>query len=266
MALSLSIDVEVFRVAAVVKVRRGPRGRVDWVRSCVSSFSDESRRRLVFAANNADAEWGGYAVATYPNEWPSDGRRVKEDLHRFLKEYREEIGGKYFWGLEFQERGAPHFNYLFDKFVPIDWFSEAWFRAVGSGDEKHLRCGTSIESLSSREECVGYMASTYLGKKGQKEVPEGFEHVGRFWGMSRGILHPVRSEELEFREGLSIIRGLRKYLEKELRVQVVQPERDGVKRSRKVHRKRKGFLHQPRVQGLTIYKGGVVAGRLLDSV
>lgn len=266
--MSLSFDVEVYRLAAVVRVRRGPRpGRMTWTRGEVSGFSDRSKRRLLFAANNAAAEWSAFGVATYPAEWPRDGQEVKRDVHNFLTAYDRVVGGHDFWGLEFQKRGAPHINFLFDEFVPKDWFSEVWYRIVGSGDERHLRAGTSIESLVSRETCIGYIASRYLAKNEQKEVPPGFEHVGRYWGMSRGILKPVRVEEIsDYGQGVAIVRAMRKFIEKGLRVARVRPEREGVKRKRSVHRKRAGFLHQARLQGVTSYKGAKVADRLLDGV
>jgi hypothetical protein len=58
---------------------------------------------------------------------------------------------------------------------------------VGSRDEKHLRAGTRIEAIKSKGHLYGYLYN-YIKKSDQKEVPEGFENVGRFWGSSRNIL------------------------------------------------------------------------------
>ena len=274
--MSLSFSVEVYRAAGVVHVSHGggiaPRDpqkaavlRAGSKRGVITCFSDKSMRRLLFAANNARVEWCGYGVSTYPAEFPRDGGQVKRDVDVFCKAYVREIGGHNLWAIEFQKRGAPHINFLFDEFVPKDWFSETWFRIVGSGDEKHLRAGTKIESVTSREECIGYMASRYLAKREQKEVPADFQNVGRYWGMSRGILQPVREVKLVEREdGLMLIRALRKYIEKNLKVVRVQPERDGIPRRRAVRRRRTKFLHQPRLQGVSCYKGAEIVERLLD--
>jgi hypothetical protein len=89
--------------------------------------------------------------------------------------------------LEFQSRGAPHYHLLASNQVPKEEIAERWYRIVGSGDEKHLRAGTRVESIRSKGHLYGYV-STYIRKSGQKQLPVGYEEVGRFWGASRNIL------------------------------------------------------------------------------
>ena len=65
--------------------------------------------------------------------------------------------------------------------------AERWYNIVGSGDEKHLRAGTGIEFIKSKDQLYGYL-SNYVKKLDQKTPPAGFENVGRFWGASRSIV------------------------------------------------------------------------------
>ena len=58
---------------------------------------------------------------------------------------------------------------------------------LDSGDDKHLRAGTRVEGIRSKSHLHGYLTN-YIKKSQQKEVPEGFENVGRFLGLSRNLL------------------------------------------------------------------------------
>ncbi len=62
--------------------------------------------------------------------------------------------------------------------------SGAWWRIVGSGAEAHLKAGTRVESW--RGPLVRY-ALKYMRKSRDKEyqhrVPDGYVHVGRWWGL-----------------------------------------------------------------------------------
>jgi hypothetical protein len=97
--------------------------------------------------------------------------------------------------LEFQQRGAPHLHVLDDAPWPgtkdaigqwRDDLAQAWFRIVGSGDEKHLKAGTSSEKVRSPRGGSFY-AVKYASKMYQKLVPPGYQNCGRFWGSSRGV-------------------------------------------------------------------------------
>ena len=122
------------------------------------------------------------------------------------------------WVMEFQKRGAPHFHILVDKHIPHQDVAAMWYKIVSSGDEKHLKAGTRVSRIKNVKQVICYI-SKYLGKKNyQKVVPEGFENVGRFWGMSRGMLEFV---EHVFEGSLDDlkrkIRTLRKWYKAKLR-------------------------------------------------
>jgi hypothetical protein len=59
--------------------------------------------------------------------------------------------------------------------------SAAWYRIVGSGDEKHLRAGICWKAIEHTEGALRY-ASKHAAKPHQKQVPWQDQNVGRFWG------------------------------------------------------------------------------------
>jgi hypothetical protein len=161
-------------------------------------------RRLVHTASN----WTGPDLTymlhlTYPEEYPADGRIVKRHWAN-LRRRLESVGPAGLWVLEFQRRGAPHIHALSSRLPGrlvnrktgerIDfrsWLSNTWARIVdarnedGEPDLKHLVAGTRVELLREKHAAAAY-AAKYASKWEQKEVPEGFQNVGRFWGTYGG--------------------------------------------------------------------------------
>lgn len=168
-------DVRIYRNVIHTRSKKGggKRGRI-------IGFSKASRRRLGFTARNVE----GLRVMltlTYPAEYPVDGEVVKRHWSAF-REWLIRRGIAGLWFLEFQQRGAPHLHVFLTSPVYKRAVSDAWYRIVASGDERHHRVGTRIEWLRSKDSAARY-ASKYAYKVEQKDVPEGFENVGRFWGL-----------------------------------------------------------------------------------
>jgi hypothetical protein len=192
--------------------------------SMIVKFSNRSRYRLLHMAKNCNADFRSMLTITYPKEFPRDGIQVKRDLDQFKKFLRKtypNIMG--LWFLEFQKRGAPHFHFLLDLNLSLrgslvrkhrtrlhkshgsesyqthpdteERASLAWFRIVGSGDERHLRAGVCWEALESEEAALRY-AAKHAAKPHQKDVPKEFTNVGRFWG-KLGDLHLEGGEDLD---------------------------------------------------------------------
>jgi len=160
-----------------------PPGRVE-----VSGFSESSRGRMRRFLRGCVPEFRTMVTLTYPAGFPSDGRTVKRHLRAYMERCRRMLGDRApdesaFWFLEFQGRGAPHFH-LFQTFdVPRETLARWWYEIVNSDDDRHLRAGTRIERITGgRNGCVSY-ANKYAAKSEQKQVPIGYEHVGRFWGV-----------------------------------------------------------------------------------
>lgn len=185
------IGVELYRQDAVV-LRQGRSSRpVDWARSDVTEFSAASRKRLAFVASNTDIHFTTMITLTYPREFPCDGIVVKRDFHAFRQAMKRRWNKpSYLWFLEFQRRGAPHIHVLAElhnRYVDDQsWLSWTWYRICDTGDERHLRAGTRIERIRLPEGARHYVVKE-ASKMYQKQVPESYQNVGRFWGCSRDV-------------------------------------------------------------------------------
>lgn len=190
---------------------RGGCGGKGTVRGDVKEFSMRSRLRLLHFVRNCNAEFQSMITLTYPASFPVNGDLCKKHLDRFTKDHLAKLcPGGWVWFFEFQQRGAPHFHILcarnldnltrkhyFNKkrggYVPVFVDEElqakirkAWFRVVGSGDQRHLRAGATWEAIEHTDGALRY-AACHASKGSQKSVPAGFERVGRFWGHSRNV-------------------------------------------------------------------------------
>ena len=160
----------------------------NYTRGNINHFSYRSKRRMKLFARNTSNLWRIFIHLTYPRNYPSDGRKVKKHLDIFikrLKRYCPDI--KFLWVIEFQQRGAPHYHILVNQEVNKNWLSQSWYEVVDSGDERHLRAGTTIELVRSKNHSIAYLMN-YLKKIEQKTVPEEYKNVGKFWSHSTKIL------------------------------------------------------------------------------
>lgn len=161
-----------------------PRGKVD-------SFSKKSRQRLRFTAANSDQPLVSQFCLTYHENIPTDGRTCKRHLDILLKFLRRQIQGlAYLWVLEFQKRGAPHFHLFLS--IPPDRelqgkLASRWRQITGE-TEKHERFHAHEDNWISWEMGSGAYLCKYLDKAAQKDVPDNFQDVGRFWGCTRGMV------------------------------------------------------------------------------
>lgn len=155
-------------------------------RDKVKGFSKSSRRRGIFRLRNVrpDVKWQSFITLTYPALFPNP-EQAKRHLNIFLTSLRRSYPGiEYFWVVELQGRGALHYHIVTTKFIPKKWLSNRWFQVVGSGDEKHLKAGTSVQRVRNSAKLSSYLVGKYLNKTTQKTFEE---WVGRVWGCSRGL-------------------------------------------------------------------------------
>jgi len=126
----------------------------------------------------------------------------------------------FFWKLEPQKRGAPHYHGLawgVDLEPFMDFVPGAWFEIAGGGDEKHLRwhkgefenqhCVQQVYSLNG----VLRYASKYLGKTFEVE---GWQKVGRYWGIVNRANIPFGElvvEEVTRSKALEVMRYQRRF-------------------------------------------------------
>lgn len=160
-------------------------------RAEIFEFSDKSRANLRHVCNNSGHLIKSQFGLTYHEQWPVDGREVKRHLHTWLKSLRRLYSGiAYLWVLEFQKRGAPHFHVYLSE--PPDRekqvkLADAWMKITGGTDTQvqfHAHPGNWIKWAMND---ASYVMKAYACKKDQKEVPEQFHNVGRFWGHSRNM-------------------------------------------------------------------------------
>lgn len=161
--------------------------------SCLSGFSEKSRSRLRFTANNATTlRECVMFTGTYHNYWPIDGREFKRQLNLFLTRLRKQYPFlDYIWIAEFQTRGAPHFHLMLN--LPHSakyhrFLAETWASIADSGNPSLLDVHLHSDSYIHWTMYSGSYLCKYLDKAHQKAIPEGFRNFGRWWGNSRGLV------------------------------------------------------------------------------
>jgi hypothetical protein len=75
------------------------------------------------------------------------------------------------------------------------WLSSAWPNIVDSKDPAHYRAGTHVKTLHMPCAAAVYV-SCYMSKKHQKQVPDEYRGVGRFWAFFGGG-RPEKMSEIE---------------------------------------------------------------------
>lgn len=158
------------------------------LRGDVKGFSKNARRRLLRKVGSIDREalecMPIFITLTYPGQWPRDPAIWKRHLDTWAKRFKRKYPKACaIWKLEPQKRGAPHYHLicLNVPHVSKGWLAESWYEVVGSGDDKHLRAGTRVETIRTWRGCMSY-AAKYAAKV-IDELPEGWEKVGRMWGI-----------------------------------------------------------------------------------
>ncbi len=208
-------------------------------RGVVRELSEAARNRLADRAWALSAE--GYTpqimiTLTSPTNWQSvyvadengeliqGGRVFKRHLDTFRKRLnRFLIKNRIYhwaalWFLEFQQRGAPHVHLMiFDCIMTREtikyaraWVGRAWSKIVSNPNAheaaKHARVGTQVARMKADH--FGY-AVKYATKTEQKDVPDEFKAVGRFWGVwNYKAVPPVILDfklNLETGDGLDIL-------------------------------------------------------------
>jgi len=164
----------------------------------IKTFSKASCRRAVFVAHNSTGLTSQF-LCTY-HDVPTDGIIIKKQLNKFLVYVRRTFPGViYFWFLEFQQRGSPHFHVFLN--IPTTKqnrlkLADLWLLA--SNQQYDI---ASIKFHQHKKNFFdwnlnGHYVAKYAAKEYQKEIPENFKNVGRFWGATRGIAPVVSNVEV----------------------------------------------------------------------
>lgn len=157
-------------------------------RGAVTEFSSSSSRRLLAYIHNCRARYLFLGTLTVAGSYSRDGREFKKCLDRWLvwlmrrqRERAQEPGlSSVLWWLEFQQRGAPHAHLIYTESIPWRLAARAW---AGFMEQPELEVsGTRFEAIREPAAMPSYVGK-YASKWEQKEVPDDFKNVGRFWGI-----------------------------------------------------------------------------------
>ena len=165
-------------------------------RGKITKLSRKSLSKLAFVAQVTAHRFQSILTLTFCKVVKS-GRLVKTALKMVLG-YLQTIhpGIEWLWWLEFQKRGSPHFHILLSENVSREThilLAVKWAELQQLNDKEWLKAynvtahRNSWEALRSKDGAAGYVTQ-YAKKKHQKEVPEGYTNVGRFWGIKPGLV------------------------------------------------------------------------------
>lgn len=210
------VRITAFKRDVVIKRTVGNKRAKDGMqkRGMITAFSTGSLKRMKHTARNIDLGASpGMITLTYPATYPTDGREVKRHWQR-MQQWLKYRGISGFWFLEFQERGAPHIHVFVDGWVPWRDLRKHWIKVIKPKPEEYedaWAASTKVEEIRSPQNCLNSYATKYASKMEQKEVPESYHNVGRFWGCF-GSVKPAVTLDLSatLSELSPIVRLLRK--------------------------------------------------------
>jgi hypothetical protein len=180
-----------------------PKPRARGNRDRIRDFSKASRRWLfktLSRLNFRQLKEPHFVTLTYHNNFPTSPDEWKAHNKSFIQRLQRIYPDLvYFWKLEFQQRGAPHFHYFLflpkhspHSFAPnLDLaVHRIWL------DYRNCDCIHCAAHSIHIQPITGFRkASTYLSKymaKGDQYVPVRFP--GRFWGRSANL--PTRARTM----------------------------------------------------------------------
>ena len=189
-------------------------------RGKIVKISNRSLNRLALIIRSSKVQFRSVMTLTYGANYPLSGKVVKRHLNAFLTDSKRKFGKfDYVWVIEFQARGAPHFHMATTlpepTFPEREIFADMWARI--STPEKWMYCPFHYHGQTNRgqvelrtdlavwdthlhhkawervksEDGMSRYFAKYANKIRQKEVPEHFRDVGRFWGVSKGVTLPL---------------------------------------------------------------------------
>jgi hypothetical protein len=154
---------------------------------------------MAFVVSETKIEFMSMLTLTYPKFYHNHGFVVKRHLRKVL-DYLPSlmgIGVQYFWFVEFQKRGAPHFHILVN-FAPSNkeraQMAFKWSDLVGGSQEDDVffvhNSAEAWGKIRSKDGAKKYVMK-YATKPEQKEVPPTFWNIGRFWGCSSKVMSSI---------------------------------------------------------------------------
>lgn len=205
-------------------------------RGPVVGLSRASRRRMMYMlCQTKKLEKPLMVTLTYPDKFNQNPRIWKRDLKVFLQRLgREYPKAGAIWREELKVRKsgesvgqvAPHFHLLVwgVEYVEMWRFvALAWWGAVGSANDNHLKAGTRVEVIRSADGVKRYAAKYASKSEGDEDLYlEACKRgaVGRVWGIFNSEKIPWSTcDELETSDQatFNLIRLMRRYAHLKMR-------------------------------------------------
>ena len=201
----------VYRLVRKSKLKSKPNPYLK--RGKISKMSTQSLARLIATIQATEVSFASMITLTYPEVFPDRGKVVKSDIGWYTTWLRRRWETEYLWFLEFQKRGAPHVHVLVENVVVtptqrveagLKWTERImlseWLSAVHSNKRApaawmgqltwkvaSVNCHPTFWEIIREPAGARKYVTKYAAKQIQKQVPETFIDVGRFWGSSRGV-------------------------------------------------------------------------------
>lgn len=168
-------------------------------------WSKKSRRRLIALIAKSEVKMSSMITLTFPESCRiNDGKVAKKILNRFLVKLRRGWPDvEYWWVLEFQKNGQPHFHILTsidEKGINRPKLGREWAQSIlykaPEGWVKHRLLFADISSVHSHKSAwISFRLSDgaqryllkYVNKEAQKKPPDAYKNIGRWWGCSKGL-------------------------------------------------------------------------------
>lgn len=197
-------------------------------KKAIRYLSQSSLNKLALTVLNTSTQFVSMLTLTYLS-FPS-GKQAKSDLNRLLqwlgRKAKRALG--YLWFMEFTRKGRIHFHVLLDltpspellTSLSIYWseLTEPFGKEYTNSKGERMTTREAVRRVHSHKKTwepirlkdgAKRYALKYALKTRQKQVPEGFDLVGRFWGTDR---ETGKIDWSEFETTIITEKQLREYL------------------------------------------------------
>ncbi|MCK5600393.1 hypothetical protein KAR91_00885 [Candidatus Pacearchaeota archaeon] len=183
----------------------------------IKEFSPRARKNMLKKIFCLSVYPSLFITLTYPSKYPKDSSVWKRHLDNFYRTLRRDFPEAwFFWKLEPQKRGAPHYHLIGELGVRINiallrkYISQLWYRVCGSNDIKHLLAGTQADFINDSVGKIRAYTCKYIGKAETESKYEEWALPGRFWGIhGRENLPPVLTSVVDLNsKDFSILKRL----------------------------------------------------------
>lgn len=174
-----------FKTGELFQARSPSRGN----RAAIVKFSSRSRKKLLKKLFSLPLYPSIFITLTYPKFFPAESYEWKRHLDNFRRVLFDKFPKAwFFWKLEPQKRGAPHYHLIGDFGTEFNihllrkYIALLWFDVCGTDYPEHLVAGTSVENIKDSEKKMQGYVCKYIGKVDYAEY-DAWSHPGRFWGI-----------------------------------------------------------------------------------